>query len=113
MQERGVGRADVATRAGGSQRGGRDQPGPVRHVEAIESILGLIATLPADHLLALNATIEAARAGDAGRGFAVVAQSEVAGQQTARATDDLNAKITAIQQATKQTVTPTDRSCAP
>ena len=79
-------------------------------VEAIESILGLIRDIAGQtNLLALNATIEAARAGDAGRGFAVVAQEvKSLASQTARATDDITAKISAIQSATKQTVEAND-----
>lgn len=76
------------------------------HAKSIESILGLIRDIAGQtNLLALNATIEAARAGDAGRGFAVVAQEvKSLANQTARATDDITGKISAIQASTRQSV---------
>ena len=57
------------------------------------------------NLLALNATIEAARAGEAGKGFAVVANEvkELA-KGTARATEDISAKIEAIQTDTRSAI---------
>jgi methyl-accepting chemotaxis protein len=99
--------AGVATRAGSqAEQAVQVSQALSSHVEAIESILGLIRDIAGQtNLLALNATIEAARAGDAGRGFAVVAQEvKSLASQTARATDDITAKITAIQQATRETV---------
>jgi methyl-accepting chemotaxis protein len=73
--------------------------GLVESSKKIGDIVELINDIAAQtNLLALNATIEAARAGEAGKGFSVVA-SEVKNlaAQTAKATDEIAAKIGEIQ----------------
>jgi len=78
--------------------------GEARKIDEVVKLISEIAEQT--NLLALNATIEAARAGDAGRGFAVVA-SEVKGlaNQTAQATGDIAAQVSAIQEQIRGAVT--------
>lgn len=74
--------------------------------QAVGNVVSMINDIAEQtNLLALNATIEAARAGEAGKGFAVVA-SEVKSlaSQTAKATDDISEQMSAIQEATGQSV---------
>jgi methyl-accepting chemotaxis protein len=74
--------------------------------EKIGQVVSLINDIAGQtNLLALNATIEAARAGEAGKGFAVVASEVMSlATQTAKATEDISAQISAIQNATSESV---------
>jgi methyl-accepting chemotaxis protein len=88
----------------------RQTDGTVQGLADSASRIGEVVKLINDiaqqtNLLALNATIEAARAGEAGKGFAVVA-SEVKSlaNQTAKATEEISAQITAVQAVTREAV---------
>jgi methyl-accepting chemotaxis protein len=88
--------ADQAVRAAGAASDTVGRLG--RSTAEIGEVLQAITAIAEQtNLLALNATIEAARAGESGKGFAVVASEVKAlAQETARATEDIAARIMAI-----------------
>lgn len=101
---------ETATAAQQAVRSAEETGERVQHLaeaaDKIGEVIRLIQDIAAQtNLLALNATIEAARAGDAGKGFAVVA-SEVKqlATQTARATEDIQRQVSAIQTETDEAV---------
>jgi methyl-accepting chemotaxis protein len=102
--------AETARVARGATERARATDAAVGGLSEAAARIGQVVQLISDiagqtNLLALNATIEAARAGEAGKGFAVVA-SEVKSlaAQTAKATEDIAAKIAAMQAETERAV---------
>ena len=92
--------------ASGAHSTNETMQGLAAAAQRIGEVVALINDIASQtNLLALNATIEAARAGEAGKGFAVVASEVKAlANQTAKATDDIRAQITAMQGATGEAV---------
>ncbi|MEH3117188.1 MAG: methyl-accepting chemotaxis protein [Methylorubrum populi] len=99
--------ADVANRAA-QEAGQTDETvrALAESAQRINQIVLLIGTIAEQtNLLALNATIEASRAGAAGRGFGVVAgEVKALAARTARATQEIEAQILAVQEQTGQAV---------
>jgi putative methionine-R-sulfoxide reductase with GAF domain len=102
--------AEATTVAGDGQRVAADAGGFAaglgRSSAEIDKVVKVITGIAEQtNLLALNATIEAARAGEAGKGFAVVANEvkELA-RETAKATDEVSSRVTAIQDDVQKVV---------
>jgi methyl-accepting chemotaxis protein len=74
-----------------------------QHIDSVVAFIGTIASQT--RLLALNANIEASLAGEHGRGFIVVAEEvKRLASQTAQATKDITAQISAVQIAGRDAV---------
>lgn len=105
----------VASMAGNAASEAENTSREVKNLQemavSIGEVIGSIKEIAEQtNLLALNATIEAARAGEAGKGFAVVADEvKKLANETATKTEEIDERVTAIQNAINSSVGAMDK----